>query len=256
MQYDFNSKIVLVTGAASGIGLQTASEFLNAGATVILSDRNGAAGTEAVDRLHASGLMQAQFIRCDIGEEEDIDQMYDTVINQHGRVDIVVNNAGIDGELGTLDEQSTANIDSVFDVNIRGTTLSTRAAVKRMKQAGRGVIVNVASIAAHVGFARSPVYTASKHAILGLTKAVALENARYGIRVCAVSPGAVDTEMTNRFTGHDQATKKAMVEAVPLGRMCSAGEIARGILFMATQDAALLVGQTLNLDGGWANVKA
>lgn len=256
MKFDFKGKVVLVTGAAAGIGWQTAREFLNAGATVVLSDRDGVAVMKAVDQLQKAGFAEAAFMRCDIREEEDIAQLYDTIIKWYGRLDIVVNNAGIDGDLGKLDEQSTVNIDNVFEINIRGTTLSMRAALQHMKQAGSGVIVNVASIAAHVGFAGSPVYTASKHAILGLTKAVALEQARHGIRVCAVSPGAVDTDMTNRFTGRDESVKNAMIEAVPLGRMCSPVEIARGVLFMASPEAELLVGQTLNLDGGWANVKA
>jgi NAD(P)-dependent dehydrogenase (short-subunit alcohol dehydrogenase family) len=131
-----------------------------------------------------------------------------------------------------------------------------RREVAVMKKQGSGVIVNIASIAGHVGFAGTAVYTAAKHAALGLTKAAALETARHGVRVCAISPGAVDTPMTDRFTGYDEQAKLAMIAGVPLGRLCKPEEIARGALWLCSPDAALMVGQTLNLDGGWANVKA
>ncbi|OBR53152.1 SDR family NAD(P)-dependent oxidoreductase [Paraburkholderia tropica] len=253
--FDFKEKVVLVTGAAGGIGLETAKRFLHAGASVVLSDRNTVALTDAVQHLHETGLDLASAIACDISDAESVDALYRAIERSFSRLDIVVNNAGIDGELGRLDEQPLENIDNVFNVNIRGTTLSTRAALRLMRLQHSGVIVNVASIAGHVGFPTSSVYTASKHAILGLTKAAALECAAEGIRVCAVSPGAVDTDMTNRFTGRDAAVKDSMIHAIPLGRLCQPDEIANGILFMSSPLAELLVGQTLHLDGGWANVK-
>lgn len=256
VKFNFKEKVVVVTGAAGGIGFETARQFLASGATVVLGDRNESALSHSVEAVHAAGYANASSFPCDVSNVEDVAQMFKITVQQHGKVDVLVNNAGIDGALGRLDEQSITNIEQVYQVNVLGTTLVMREALRHMRPRGTGVIVNVASIAGHVGFAGSPVYTASKHAILGLTKAVALENARNGIRICAVSPGAVDTDMTNRFTGGNEAVKTAMIEAVPLGRMCSPAEIARGILFMASDDASLLVGQTLNLDGGWANVKS
>jgi len=258
--YNFAGRTALVTGAASGIGLEIAKAFAECGAIVTLVDRDESGGEQALQIVKQLGSDKASFMRADLSSEDDLIRLYQAVSeyvkNDHRQLDIVVNNAGIDGGLGNIENQSTANIDKVLAVNVRGTMLSVREAVRVMKPQGQGVIVNLASIAGHVGFAGSSVYTASKHAILGLTKAVALENARSGIRVCAVSPGAVDTDMTNRFTGRNEANKKAMLESIPLGRMCTPREIARGVLFMACDDAALLIGQTLNLDGGWANVKA
>ncbi|KKB60969.1 hypothetical protein WM40_26015 [Robbsia andropogonis] len=256
MSSHFKDQVVVVTGAAGGIGMEVVREFLSAGAKVIMSDRNEELGRSAISSLPAAHADCASFIACDIADETSIDRLYEHVAKQFSRLDIVINNAGIDGELGSLDQQTTQNIDNVLSVNVRGTALSMRAALRIMRHQRSGVIVNVASIAGHVGFAGSPIYTASKHAILGLTKAAALENARNGIRVCAVSPGAVDTDMTNRFTGRDAAAKANMIDGIPLGRMCEPSEIAKGILFMSSPGAALLVGHTLNLDGGWAGVKA
>lgn len=252
----FSGKIVLVTGSGEGIGRETALAFAAEGATVIVSDRNPVSGAATLADVQRAGSAASRFIAADVSEPAQVDALFDSIRQHYGHLDIAINNAGVEGMVAPIETQTDANFAQVIDVNVKGTFLCTRAAVRLMKPRGAGVIINFASIAAHVGFAGLSVYAASKHAILGMTKAVALENARDGIRVAAVSPGLVDTEMLARFVGHDAANKKAFEDAVPIGRSCTAIEIARGVLFLASDDGALLVGQTLNLDGGWANVKS
>lgn len=166
-----------------------------------------------------------------------------------------MNNAGVEGELGPITAQKSAEFERVMAINVKGVFLCMREEVALMQEQGQGVIENIASIAAHVGFPNASIYTASKHAVLGMTKAVAMVNAGNGIRVCAVSPGAVDAAMTDRFTVADEVAKQAMIAGVPLRRLCQPLEVARGAMFLASDDGRLMVGQTLHLDGGWANVK-
>jgi NAD(P)-dependent dehydrogenase (short-subunit alcohol dehydrogenase family) len=252
----FADRIVLVTGSGEGIGRATALEFNREGATVVVCDRNEETGAVTAEDLRRAGSAKTTFIKADVSREDDVASLFDRIRSTFGRLDVAVNNAGIEGPVLPIEEQPTSNLDAILSVNIKGTFLCLREEVRLMKPHGAGVIINLASIAAHVGFAGLSIYTASKHAIHGMTKAVALENARSGIRVASVSPGVVQTEMLNRFFGGDQAARDTIVDGVPLGRTCSAEEIARAILFMASDDAALMVGQTLNLDGGWAFVKS
>ncbi|AZE52167.1 3-oxoacyl-ACP reductase [Pseudomonas chlororaphis] len=251
----FEGKIVLVTGAAEGIGRITAIEFARAGATVVVCDRNGELGAVTSAEIVADGSIDSTFIQCDVSSEEQVACLFAEIGKRYGRLDIAVNNVGVEGELAPIHKQKALEFDRVIASNLKSTFLCMREELRIMQDAGSGVIINIASIAAHIAFPNASIYTASKHALLGLTKAAALENADKGIRVCAISPGAVDTDMTNRFTGGDEAIKQSMIAGIPIGRMCQPIEIARGALFLASDDAALMIGQTLHLDGGWANVK-
>ncbi|OBR53112.1 hypothetical protein A6456_09110 [Paraburkholderia tropica] len=179
----------------------------------------------AVDDMHAEGFPETAFFRCDLTDEEDIRHLYDTVISWYGRVDITVNAAAIEGDFGFLDKQSTANIDEVFTTNIRGTTLSMREAIRHMKDAGVGVVINVAPLTSEVGFS---LYTASKHAVLGLTTAAAIEHSGSRIRICAVSLDG------NRPAAHSKDEKLHE-------------QLARRVLFMGSDEAALMNGQTLQV---------
>jgi NAD(P)-dependent dehydrogenase (short-subunit alcohol dehydrogenase family) len=252
----FEGKIVLVTGAAEGIGRLIAIEFAKEGATIIVCDRNEEKGAATLKEIVASGAGHFSFFHCDVSDEAQVAHLFEGIRARYGRLDIAVNNVGVEGELAPIHEQKTAEFDRVIAINLKSAFLCMREELGMMRSKGSGVVINIASIAAHVAFPSASIYTASKHALLGLTKAAALENADKGIRVCAISPGAVDTDMTNRFTGGDEAAKTSMVAGIPIGRLCQPIEIARGALFLASDDAALMIGQTLNLDGGWANVKA
>jgi NAD(P)-dependent dehydrogenase (short-subunit alcohol dehydrogenase family) len=252
----FSNKIVLVTGAGEGIGRETALAFAREGATVVLCDRNAQTGAATATEVQRIGNADSSFVAADIAVAAQVKTLFATIGKRYGRLDIAVNNAGVEGLVAPIEEQTDDNFEQVIGVNVRGTFLCTRAEIEMMMPQRAGIIINFASIAAHVGFAGLSVYTASKHAILGMTKAVALEHIKNGIRVAAISPGLVDTEMLARFVDHNEANKKAFETSVPLGRSCTAAEIARGVLFLASDDGALLVGQTLNLDGGWAHVKS
>lgn len=249
----FKDKVVLVTGSANGIGKATAQEFAKEGAKVAMCDRDAKCGLKTLEELISAGV-DAMFYRCDIAEAQDIQAILEEVGKRYGRLDIAVNNAGVEGALAPLIDQIAEEFDRVLAINVRGTFLCMQEELKIMRKQQSGVIINGVSIAAHVGFPACSAYTASKHAIMGLTKAAALEYATAGIRISAISPGAVDTPMTDRFTG-DEAAKQAMIASIPIKRLCEPREIARGALFLASEDASLMVGQTLHADGGWANVK-
>lgn len=252
----FENKIVLVTGAGEGIGQLTAAEFVKEGAIVIVSDRNEGTGAATAARLRGQGSPGTIFIKADVSREADITALFEQIQQHFGRLDIAINNAGVEGEVRPIEEQTNANFEHVMGVNVLGTFLSMREEVKMMKAQGAGIIVNFASIAAHAGFAGLTLYTASKAAILAMTKSAALEVARSGIRICSISPGLVDTQMAERFFGGDEAGRRAMLDGLPLGRICTPLEIARTTLFLASDDASLIVGQTVNADGGWAYVKS
>lgn len=251
----FAGKSVLVTGGAAGIGRAVALEFAKEGANLILADIDEAAGAECVDLIGKAGA-HGEFIRADVASPDDVVALFATIAQSGTPLDIAINNAGIEGHVALVEDQPDANFDRVFAVNVQGTFQCMREEVKLMKPRGSGVIINFASIAAHVGFAGLSVYTASKAAVLAMTKSVALELAQSGVRVASVSPGLVQTAMLERFFAADANAKQQMTASLPLGRPCDAYEIARGVLFLASDDASLVLGQTLNLDGGWAYVKS
>ena len=251
----FEGKIVLATGAAGGIGRKTALEFANEGATVVLSDINEQMGRKALEEIKSAGAEESIFVTADVTEISDVDRLFATIFGGFGRLDIAVNNAGMEGIVATIDQQTEENFEKVIATNLRSVFHFMRAELAIMRPQGQGVIVNLASIAAHISFPGLSVYTASKHAVLGMTKVVAQEFIREGIRVSAVSPGIVDTPMLDRFLDGSKEAKAGMAATLPINRACLPEEIARGVLFMASADADLMVGQTLNMDGGWAFVK-
>ena len=255
MTMKFEGKIVSVTGAAGGIGRCTALEFAREGATVILSDRDEAAGLKTLDEVKAAGADRSIFVKTDVTVLGDIEALFARIASTFGRLDIAVNNAGTEGLVTTIDQQTEENFDTVIGTNLRSVFRCMREELKIMRPQKAGVIVNFASIAAHVSFPGLSVYTASKHAVLGMTKVVAQEFIREGVRVSAVSPGIVDTPMLDRFLGGSEEAKAGMAATLPINRSCRPEEIARGVLFLASDDAALMIGQTLNMDGGWAFVK-
>src|SRR5271167_823800 len=192
-------KVVLVTGALTGIGRAAAFAFAKKGARIVVSGRGDEAGEALADELRSLGS-EAEYIRADVRKEDDIRDLVAKTIAHFGRLDIAVNNAATEGEVGPITEQTAKSIAATFDTNVVGVLLSMKHEILAMQGQGSGSIVNISSTYGHKGAAFASVYVAAKHAVEGITKSVALEVAKSGIRVNAVAPGPVDTGMLTRFT--------------------------------------------------------
>jgi NAD(P)-dependent dehydrogenase (short-subunit alcohol dehydrogenase family) len=240
--------VVLITGALAGIGKATAFAFAQEGAKVVVSGRRDDAGRTLVTELRAAGA-EAEFIRADVRHEADVQNLVDKTVARFGRLDIAVNNAGTEGKPGPLTEQTAESYAATFDTNVLGVILSMKHELRVMQAQGSGSIVNLSSTMGHRGAPGASLYTASKHAVEGLTKSAALEGAAFGVRVNAVAPGPVDTAMLDRFTGN--ADRKAgLVAGVPLKRAGRPEEIADAILFAASDKASFITGQIIAVNGG------
>src|SRR5713101_4186526 len=243
-----NTPVVLITGALTGIGRATALAFAQERSHVVISGRREDAGRELVTELRALGA-EAEFVRADVRREDDVRNLVDKTVARFGRLDVAVNNAGTEGQPGLLTEQSAETYAATFDTNVLGTILSLKHELRVMLAQGHGSIVNLSSTFGSRGAAGASMYVASKHAVEGLTKAAALEGAGAGVRVNAVAPGPVETELLNRFAGG--ADKKAALAAgVPLGRVGKPDEIANALVFLASDKAAFITGHVLSVDGG------
>jgi NAD(P)-dependent dehydrogenase (short-subunit alcohol dehydrogenase family) len=245
-----NHPVVLVTGALTGIGRATAMAFAREGASVVVSGRRDEAGNALAAELRALGA-RAEYLRADVRIEAEVRSLVEQVVERFGRLDVAVNNAGTEGQLAALTEQSADNYTATFDTNVLGTLLSLKHELRVMQQQGSGSIVNLSSIAGQVGIAGAAVYVASKHAVEGLTKSAALEGAAFGVRVNAVAPGPVQTEMLERFTGGNEAAKNGFLASLPARRAGTPDEIAQTIVFLASDKARFLTGQCVAVDGGY-----
>jgi NAD(P)-dependent dehydrogenase (short-subunit alcohol dehydrogenase family) len=242
------NQVVLITGALTGIGRATALAFARAGAHVVISGRRDEAGHALAGELNAlSGA--AEYIRADVRNDDDVRDLIDRAVTRFGRLDVAVNNAGTEGKPGPVTEQTAESYAATFDTNVLGTVLSLKHEMRVMLAQGHGSIINISSTMGHKGAPGASIYTASKHAVEGLTKSAALEGAAHGVRVNAVAPGPVETEMLNRFTG-DADRKAALVAGVPLKRAGAPEEIARAIVFLASEQASFVTGQIVSVDGG------
>lgn len=244
----FEGKVVLITGGSVGIGRETAKAFAREGAKVVVSGRREAEGKKAVEGIRAEGGV-ASFVRGDVAQEKDVIAMIDHVIREHGRLDVVFNNAGIEGKLGPIETLGAADFDDTFGVNVRGTWLVMKHALPHLGKT-KGSIVNNASVVADLGMAGTTVYAASKGAVTTLTRTAAIEFAKAGVRVNAVSPGPIETDMGARFFGSLDNMRGFAATGVPLGVAGMPSDIAAATLFLASPQAGFVSGQTLTIDGG------
>jgi NAD(P)-dependent dehydrogenase (short-subunit alcohol dehydrogenase family) len=245
----FKDKVVLITGGTAGIGRATAQAFANEGAVVVITGRTTSAGEQLVEVLRARGA-QAKFMPGDVAREDDVRSWMAATVKEFGQLDVAVNNAGVEGTLGPIAEQTAENFDHVFNANVKGLLFSLKHEIPALAKRG-GSIVNVSSIVGDVGMAGASVYAASKHAVNGLTRTAALETAQAGIRVNAVAPGGVLTAMTERFTSGNKEIQAAFARTHPVGRLAQPEEIAAAILFLASDAARFITGSVLLVDGGY-----
>jgi NAD(P)-dependent dehydrogenase (short-subunit alcohol dehydrogenase family) len=243
-----SSPVVLITGALSGIGRAAAFALAREGNRVVVSGRHEEVGQALAAELREFGG-KAEFIRADVRREDDVRSLVDQTVARFGQLDAAVNTAGTEGHPGPVTEQSADSYAATFDTNVLGTLLSMKHELRVMVAQGSGSIVNISSTYGHLGARGASVYSASKHAVEGLTKSAALEAAATGVRINAVAPGPTETAMLNRFTGSAER-KAGLVAGVPLQRAGEPDEIANAIVFLASSKSSFTTGQVLSVDGG------
>ncbi|HBA84248.1 MAG TPA: short chain dehydrogenase [Verrucomicrobia bacterium] len=247
----FKNKVAIVTGGGLGIGQATAIEFSKEGATVVIANRNAKEGQQTVSLIQEMGGI-ATFIQTDVTKERDVRNLVDQTLGKYGRLDYAFNNAGIEQKPMPLPEQSEELFDTVMDVNVKGVWLCMKYQIPAMLKNGGGSIVNTSSFSGAIAFATIPIYVASKHAVVGLTKAIALEYARAGIRVNAVLPGAVgNTGTLERSFGGNQEALDQVAAIHPMGRLATKTDIANTVIFLCSDKAAFITGQPILVDGGY-----
>lgn len=247
----FSQKVVLVTGASSGIGRAAALAFAREGATVVISARRSKEGEETVG-LAAGSTGTIEFVRADMADAGDIERLVAGVVGRHGRLDIAVNNAGIEGATGLRADSYPDDVwNQVIGVNLTGVFLSMKHEIAQMLKQGGGTIVNMASIAGLVGTRVSVAYGASKFGVVGLTKCAAIEYATDGIRINAVCPAVIQTDMADRLLGEDQQLHADVVALHPVGRFGTPDEVAEAVLWLCSDRASYVTGVALPLDGGF-----
>lgn len=242
--------VVLITGALTGIGRATAIAFAREGNRLVVSGRHEEAGHSLAAELRTLGA-EAEFLRADVRFEAEIRSVVEQTIERFGRIDAAVNNAGTEGRFDPIVEQSVDNYEATFAANVLGTLLSIKHEMRAMLAQSSGSIINLSSIFGQVGSAGASVYSASKHAVEGLTRSAALEGAAAGVRVNAVAPGPVATNMLERAVGGSEEAKAAVLSSVPAGRAATPQEIADTIVFLAGDKARYLTGQCIAVDGGY-----
>jgi NAD(P)-dependent dehydrogenase (short-subunit alcohol dehydrogenase family) len=247
---DFAGQVAIVTGAATGIGRSDALALATAGAVVVVSDVDAGRGKDVVREIEAGGG-EATFVEADVADDAAVGALVGYTVQRFGGLDIACNNAGIEGTPATTDACTRENWDHIIAVNLTGVWSCMRHELPAMLARGGGSIVNIASVAGLVGFANAPAYVASKHGVVGLTKTAALEYAERGVRVNAVCPGVIRTEMIERFTGGSAEAEAAMVAMEPVGRLGVPEEVADAVLWLAADGASFVTGQAIAVDGGF-----
>jgi NAD(P)-dependent dehydrogenase (short-subunit alcohol dehydrogenase family) len=250
MEEIFRDKVAFVTGGSFGIGRATAIAFARRGAKVAIADWIEDKEHTTIRMIEQAGGT-AKFFRCDVSDSSQVKAAIDQTVKAFGRLDYAFNNAGIEGENAITHECSEENWDRTIGINQKGVWLCMKMQIPQMLKNGGGVIVNCASIAGLSGFAGLPAYVASKHAVIGLTKSASLEYAKKGIRVNAVCPGVIHTDMIDRVTGKDKEVEKQYVAMEPIGRMGKPEEVAEAVVWLCSGSASFVTGIAMPVDGGY-----
>jgi NAD(P)-dependent dehydrogenase (short-subunit alcohol dehydrogenase family) len=247
---DFSGKVALVTGAASGMGLAAAQAFAEAGAAVVLADfREDAVKAEA-QKLTAAGHNKAIAIRCDVSDDAQVAAMVERTVAGFGRLDAAFNNAGVMARIAPTVDSTREEWDRVIGINLRGVWSCMKHELRQMERQGSGAIVNNASVGALTGNPGIGSYIASKHGVVGLTRTAALEYIKHGIRVNAVNPGLIDTQIARDVVNGDEQAYTEIAKHVPIGRAGRSEEIASAVLWLCSTGASYVVGHALTVDGG------
>lgn len=249
MNISFEDQVALVTGAASGMGLATARAFAEAGATVVLADYREDVVQAEAEKLLREGR-QAMAVGCDVSDESQIEAMVDRVVAQFGRLDVAFNNAGVMAKIAPIAESTTDEWEHVIGINLRGVWNCMKYELRQMEKQGSGAIVNNASVGAITGNPGIASYISSKHGVVGLTRTAALEYISKGIRVNAVNPGLIDTQIARDVVSGDEKAYDDFAKRVPIGRAGTPEEIASAVLWLSSSAASYVVGQAITVDGG------
>lgn len=250
MEKIFNNKVAIVTGGSYGIGCATAIAFAVRGATVVIADVIRDKEQQAVKQITAAGG-QAMFLKCDVSKPGEVKAMVDKAVASYGRLDFAFNNAGIEGVSAATQECTDENWNKTIAVNLTGVWLCMKQELSYMLKQGSGAIVNCASVAGLIGFPGLPAYVVSKHGVVGLTQTAALETAKLGIRINAVCPGVIHTDMIDRVTGKDKEVEKQYISMEPVGRMGRPEEVAEAVMWLCSDAASFVTGHIMSVDGGW-----